>query len=110
VTRSVTITDGAALMTGGEIRRENRMLREDERNTIRFPVTQYRGMSAVTIDTGTTLYGVPLEEPSTLIGGPWSAQDVQIGSIAAALGTSVVSIIVVLRTVLGRTESPERIA
>ena len=82
----------------------------DEENTIRVPITRYRNMAAVTtIDTSDVLYAVPSDESSDLIGPPWSASDVQIGAAAGAISTALVSGLVVLRTVYGRTEEPERI-
>lgn len=67
-------------------------------------------MAGVTIDTGDVLYAVPFDESSALIGPPWSASDVQIGALAGATSTALVAGLVVLRTVYGRTEEPERIA
>ena len=106
----VTITDAGAMLQGGPIPRQTYTVREDEPATIRFDVTHHQGNAGVTIDTGTALYGVPLSEPSTLIGGPWTAQDTQLAAIAAGASTALVSIVVVFRTLLGRTDQPERIA
>jgi hypothetical protein len=108
--QQVTVTDAGAFMTGGEINRRTFTLREGERNTIRFDVTVHNGFAGVSIDTGETLYAVPIEEESTLIGEPWSAQDVQLAAVSGAAGVATVAVFVVIRTVLGRTDEPERVA
>lgn len=106
----VTLTDGAGQLTSGPVNRNTYQLRADEENTVRFGVTEYRGIASVSVDTGRVLYGVPLAEPSTLIGGPWTAQDSQLAAGAAGAATALMSIFVVFRTLLGRTEKPERVA
>lgn len=108
--QSVTITDAGGVFAGGEVQRTTHQLRADEPNTIRIPVTRHRNMAGVTIDTGSTLYAVPFDETSTLIGPPWSASDVQLGAIFAAISTALCSSVVVLRSVYGRVDEPERIA
>jgi hypothetical protein len=109
-TQRVTLTDGAGLMTAGPINRKTFTVREGEMNTLRLRVTRVDGFAGVTIDTGTVLYGLPLETSSTLVGPPWGPSDAQLAALAAALSTAGVSAFVVLRTVYGKTEEPERIA
>jgi hypothetical protein len=106
----ITLTDAGGVMAGGEVNRQRFTLREDEANTVRFRVTTSQGFAGVTIDTGPVLYAVPLETSTTLIGPPWSESDVQLGAIAAGLSTAIVSGVVVLRAIYGRTDDPERIA
>lgn len=106
----VTITDAGGFFAGGEVQRTRHQLRPDEPNTVRVLITEHRNMAGVTIDTGDVLYAVPLKDSSTLIGPPWAATDVQIGAIAGGLSTALVSGFIVLRSVYGRTEEPERIA
>lgn len=109
-TQRITVTDAGGFMSGGEITRETYTVREDERNTIRLRITRVDGFAGVTVDTGAVLYAVPLEDTTTLIGPPWTSSDAQLAALAAALSTAGVSAIVVLRTVYGKTEKPERIA
>jgi hypothetical protein len=78
--------------------------------TLTLDVTQHRGFAGVTIDTGDVLFGVPLDESSTLIGGPWGPQDTQLAALTAGLSTALLSGLVVLRTIYGRTDEPERVA
>jgi len=106
----ITLTDAGGVMAGGEVNRQRFTLREDEANTVRFRVTTSQGFAGVTIDTGPVLYAVPLETSTTLIGPPWSESDVQLGALAAGLSTAIVSGVVVLRAIYGRTDDPERIA
>jgi hypothetical protein len=108
--QSVTVTDAGGVFAGGEVQRTSHQLRPDEPNTVRISVTRHRNMAGVTVDTGSTLYGVPFDDTSTLIGPPWSAGDVQLGALAAAISTALCSGVVVLRSVYGRTEEPERVA
>jgi len=110
IIQRVTITDAGGLMQEGEVRRESRTLRKSEVNTIRFPITRHNGFSGVTIDTGRTLYGLPLEDNTALIGGTWTRSDVTIGALTGAGSVAVMSIIIVIRTVTGKADEPERIA
>lgn len=109
-TQRVTVTDAGAFMAGGEVPRKKATLREGERNTVRIPVTRHNGFAGVSVDTGSVLFAVPLEEQSTLIGGPWTKQDVTVGALAGAASVAFISIIVVIRAVTGRSEKPERLA
>ena len=106
----VTVTDAGGMFESGPVQRTRHQLRPDEPNTIRVPVTRHRNMAGVTIDTGDVLYGVPFDESSQLIGPPWSASDVQMAALAGAGSTALISGLVVLRTIYGRTDEPERIA
>ncbi|WP_336135556.1 hypothetical protein [Natronomonas amylolytica] len=106
----VTLTDSGAFMAGGEVPQRDVVLRSEGTNHVEWSVTQHDGFAGVSVSTGSTLYAVPLENRSTLIGGPWGANDVQLAAISSATGVGSVAIIVVIRTVLGRTEEPERVA
>jgi hypothetical protein len=106
----VLLTDAAAFHRGGRVPQRQVVLRGDEVNSITWDVTTHKGYAGVSVQAGDTLYAVPLEDQSTLVGPPWSATDVQLAAISAAAGVGVVSILVVIRAVLGRTHSPERVA
>jgi len=47
---------------------------------------------------------------NSLISGPWTARDVQTAALSGAGSVGIVSIIIVIRTVTGRTDEPERVA
>lgn len=96
-------------MRGGDIPQTQVRLREGH-NVVEWQVGEYDGFAGVSISTDHTLYAVPLEEESTLIGGPWSHQDAQLTALAAGVSIGLVSIIVVFRRIIGKDEQPERIA
>jgi len=106
----VTIVDAGGLMQEGEINRGRVTLRPDEPNTVRFPITRHNGFAGVTIDTGEVLYGLPIEDNTALIGGPWTREDVTVGSLSGAASVALMSIVIVVRTVTGKVDDPERIA
>jgi hypothetical protein len=58
---SLTLTDVAKFMKGGEMNRGTVTIYEG-RNTVRFPATRHKGFSGVSIDTGNTLYAVPITQ------------------------------------------------
>jgi len=107
--QSVTLTDAGAMMTGGEMRRQSKLLTPGE-NRVEFRVTVYRGMAAVSIDTGDVLFGVPLSEPSSIVAGPFTDSDTQAAGVGGALGVALTTLYLVARRVYGRVEEPERIA
>lgn len=106
----VQLTDAGAFMKGGVVPQTKVTLRPDEVQTIRWAVTEHRGFAGVSLETRNVLYAVPLDEPTTLIGGPWSAGDVQIAALSGAASVSLMSIVLVFRAVTGRSESPKRLA
>lgn len=106
----IQLTDAGAFMKGGVVPRTKLTLRPGEVQTIRWSVTEHRGFMGVSIETTSVLYAVPLDEPTTLVGGPWSAGDVQIAALSGAGSIAVMSIIIVMRAVTGRAESPKRLA
>ena len=107
--QSVTLTDGMALMTGGEIYRNSYTLTEGQ-NRIEFPVTQHRGAAAVTIDTGQLLFGLPLKKQTSLIDQPVSTSDVQASALGGATSVGFAVLIVFLRAARGNDDEPERVA
>lgn len=60
----VTLTDAGAFMTGGEVNRQRATL--NGRSEVRLAVTEYNGFVGVSVDTGRTLYAVPIETSSSL--------------------------------------------
>ena len=109
IRQSVTLTDAGGMMTGGEIRRESRLLRSGE-NRVEFKITRYRGRAGLTIDTGPVLFGVPLREPTTLLDRPITASDVQASAIGGASAVAFAIFVMVLRAVRGTDAEPERVA
>ena len=109
-TQVVTLVDATGVMEGGEINRETRPLRADGVTTIRFRATESGGDVAITVDTGRVLYGIPVESRSSLLGGPWTVEDAQSAGIGAGLGTALMTLYLVARTVYGRDPEGERLA
>ncbi len=58
----VTLTDAGGVFAGGEINRKRATLTEGSKTTVRLRVTEHRGFVGLTVDTGRTLYGVPIEQ------------------------------------------------
>ena len=58
-TQRLTFTDAGGFFEGGEIFRDTQTVREGQ-NKVRVPLTVVDGNAAVSIDTGTTLYGIVL--------------------------------------------------
>jgi len=107
--QSVTLTDAGAMMTGGEMRRQPKILTPGK-NRVEFRITIYSGMAAISIDTGDVLFGVPLSEPSSLLSPPYTVSDVQAAGAGAAASVGFVSLLVVGRALSGKDREPERTA
>ena len=105
----VTLTDGLALMTGGEIYRNTYTLTEGD-NRIEFPVTQHRGAAALTVDTGDVLFGLPLKEQTSLLDRPVTASDVQASALGGASAVAVAVLVMFIRAARGTDDEPERVA
>jgi hypothetical protein len=106
----IQLTDAGMFMKGGEVPQTRVTLRPDEVQTVRWSVTEHRGFAGVSVNTRETLYAIPLDEPTTLVGGPWSENDVQIAALSGAASIGVASIVIVFRAVTGRAEKPKRLA
>jgi hypothetical protein len=78
------------------------------RTEITFSVSE-PSSAAVTVASPNGLVGLSPGSPS-LFSGTASWSDVQLAAVSGAAGVGIVAIIVVIRTVLGRTDSPERVA
>ena len=104
----VTVTEAVALTESRELRRDSFIV--DGKTEIRMPVQPSNGRAGVTIDDGTTLYGVPLETTSTIVAGPFTASDAQAAGLGGGAGVAVVTIFLVAKVVYGRSEEPERLA
>lgn len=104
----ITVTEAVPITEHREINRDSFIV--DGRTEVRLPVQAVNGAAGVTIDDGTTLYGVPLETSSTLIGGPFTASDAQAAGIGGGVGVALVTVYLVAKVVYGRTEKPERLA
>lgn len=105
----VVLTDGLALMTGGEIYRNSYTLTEGD-NRIEFPVTQHRGAAALTVDTGEVLFGLPLKKQTSLVDRPVTASDLQAAALGGASAVAVAILIMVIRAVRGSEAEPEVVA
>jgi hypothetical protein len=104
----VTVTEAVSLTEPRELRRDSFVV--DGKTEIRMPVTPSNGRVGVTIDDGTTLYGVPLEQESTLIGGPFTSSDAQAAAFGGGTGVALVTLFLVAKVVFGRNDEPERLA
>lgn len=60
----VTLTDATGVMEGGEVNRRRATV--VDRSTVAIDATSFKGQVAVTVDTGRTLYAVPIESGSSL--------------------------------------------
>lgn len=60
INQRVVVTDAGGVFEGGEITRKTTYLQKGK-NTVRLSVTEIRGNAAVTVDTGRTLYGIPVK-------------------------------------------------
>lgn len=109
VRQSVVLTDAGAFMFGGEIRRQTRVLQEGQ-NRIEFPVTVRRGEAGLSIDTGDVLFAVPLQEQTTILGGPYTVGDVQASALGAGASVGSVFLVGLLRRYKDDSGEPERVA
>lgn len=109
-TQRVTLTDAGAFMEGGVVNRQRFVLREGELNTVRLRATKVNGYVGVSVDTGDTLFAVPIETSSPIIGGPWSASDAQAAGVGGALSVSLTTFMLVFRRLRGRDTEAERVA
>jgi len=112
--QTITVTDAGVFRTGGEVQRKTVTLHEG-RNTVRLPVTIVDTgiggqMAGVSVETGLTLYAVPIDVSSPIIGGPWSAQDAQLSGLSAAVSVALVSLLIVAHHLIGKSGEPERVA
>lgn len=106
----IVLTDSGAVMKGGHVPQRRVLLRSEEVNKVTWKVTEYEGNAGVVINHDDGLYSVPLEDPFVFVGGPWGSGDAQLAALSGAIGVGAVSIVVVLRGVLGRDQEPERVA
>jgi len=106
----LTITDAGGALERGEVRRRQVTVPDDRPVTIAMPATEHSNKAAVTIDTGSALYAVPVTTGTTLIGGPWTLNDVRNSAASAAVSVSLITLFVAWRRLSGRNQDPERIA
>lgn len=106
----IKLVDSGAFMKGGDVPIRSVTLRPGEVNTVRWDVVEHEGNAGVAVNHKDGIYSVPLEDPFVFVGGPWSATDAQLAAVSGATSVGVVSVIVVLRAVLGRSQEPERVA
>lgn len=110
--QAITISDGGALAKGsGPIATSTAVV--DGRTRIEVSATSVQGRVAVVIDSDARLYGHVIRagnQSSGLVGGPWSARDVQVAGGAGALTVAIFVIVQLVRYKRGTTHKPERIA
>jgi hypothetical protein len=107
---TITVTDASIPLQDHDaidIPRKTQRVPEG-RTEISFSVTEPSN-AAVTVAAERGLVGLSPGEPS-LFSGSASWSDVQLAAVSGAFSVAMVAIIVVIRTVLGRTDSPERVA
>lgn len=103
----ITLTE-AMFRGDGELNRDSVLLEEGV-NRVHF-ATDTSGDVAVTIDTGSVLYGKMIDTTDPLVGGPWSASDTQAAALGGASGVSFAVLLVVFRTLYSRESGIERLA
>lgn len=115
IPQKVVITDSGDYVRGGEVDQRSIYLRPGQTATIKMPITvvdqgignQFAGVS---ITTAKTLYAVPLETSSPLIGGPWTYRDAQIVGLTMAITASITIVLIILRGKYDLDANPERVA
>ena len=106
----VTLTDAGGAWERGPINQKIAVLEDDEPTTATIEATTVDGRAGVTIQTSNELYAVPVRADTTLIGGPWSAADVQTGAATGAVATTVMVLVLAWRKLSGRSDEPRQIA
>lgn len=111
--QAVTVSDGGSLNKGsGPI--STTTAKVHGRTRIEVGATNVNGRVAVVIDHDEGLYGHLVrnqtQQDDALIGGPWTARDVQVSAGAGALTVALFVIIQLVRYKRGTTHEPERIA
>jgi hypothetical protein len=106
---AVTLVDAGGFKEGGTLDRRTFVVRDDE-TTVEMPVTKQGNYVGVTISTNDAVYAEPLQVSSSLISGPWSGHDVQLGTLAGALSVALVVVYRSYRHIRGRDVDPERVA
>ena len=109
-TQRLTITDAGAMMAGGNIPRKKYIVKGGEKTTIRMDVHTDGGFAGVTIDTGETLWGVPLKDSYEFLPGGPRTQDVQVAGLTGIVFTGLLALLVAFRRRSGATSEKERIA
>lgn len=107
---TVSIIDGGALMSGGQVRPTEHRALPDRRTEIVVEATTVDGTAFLSVEAGGAIQGIPIESSEPLIGGPWSSSDAQAVGFGTALSVSMLIGIVVARRVRGRDQEPERVA
>jgi len=115
IPQRVTLTDSGGFIEGGEVNQRSVYLTPGENKTFEFPITVVdRGLgntfAGVSISTPKTLYALPLESSSPLIGGPWTAGDVQLVGLVIGSGVSIITLLILLRSRFDLDADPERVA
>lgn len=105
----ITLTDAGGFMQGGVVNQKVVPM-QTGRNRVTFRVTTVDGFSGVSVATQEVLYAVPLEKQSSLISGPFGATDVQISALGGAASVAFSMIVITIRTLTGKRDSPERVA
>ncbi|MWV64280.1 hypothetical protein GRS48_05500 [Halorubrum sp. JWXQ-INN 858] len=103
----ITLTEAAPL-DGADPNRDTFVL-SSGRTEVRLSHAN-SASEGVWIDTGTTLTGVRTRTSDALLGGPWTVEDAQSAGIGAGLGTALMTLYLVARTVYGRDPTGERLA
>lgn len=107
--QKITITDAGAMMRGGEIPRQDFIVREGEITTIRMDVYSENGFAGVTVDTGSTLWAVPLEDPYTFLPGGPTTSDVQLAGLTGLATTGILALAIAVKRRRGIGDEVERI-
>ena len=115
IPQQITISDSGAFVEGGQVDQRTIFLKPAETRTFRFPITVVdhglgQEFAGVSITTSKTLYAVPLESSSPLIGGPWTVGDVQLVGLVVGSGVSIITLLILLRSRFDLDADPERVA
>lgn len=81
----ITLTDAGGIMAGGEVTRRTATVRPDTISSVPVDVTTHRNFAGVTVDTGATLYAVPMQEQTSLLPGSPQSEDPAIAATVVFL-------------------------
>lgn len=106
--QNVVLTE--AFRKGSGVLNQRTVLLDEGRNTVRLAVTVDGGAEGFTIASGGVLYQREVKADGSLFGGPWTASDAQAAGLGGAISVALVTLLLVLSAVSGRSEGGERVA
>jgi len=106
----ITLTDGGALLEGGEIAQNTVTVEPSDTVDIQVQATQVRDQVAVSIATDQTLYGLPIEVPNSLFDRDSTWSVTRVAGFGAGGGVLLALAIEILRRRFGGRNEVSRVA